>query len=255
MYGFKIMFQGKNILITGAAQGIGANIAEKFAAHGANIIINYYNSSDKATKLASELSDTYNVKTLTVAANVARKESIAEMYEQVASTFPTIDILVNNAASGVLKSVMEMSLKHWRYCMEVNAFALVEMLQKFVNVMPKGGRVIALSSIGASRALPNYGFVGASKAALESLVRSLSIELAPRDIALNVVSAGAVDTNALQYFPNYQELLSQARDKSLTNTNITPKDVADVVYLLCQPEAHLIRGQTIYVDAGYSIIG
>jgi enoyl-[acyl-carrier protein] reductase III len=109
--------------------------------------------------------------------------------------------------------------------------------------------------MGSKRAIPNYAFIGASKAALEALVRSLSIELAPQQICVNAVCAGAVDTDALKYFPNREDLLQQSLKHSLAGRNIEPEDVANVIYLLCLPEANMIRGQTICVDAGYSIVG
>ncbi|MEE9451588.1 MAG: SDR family oxidoreductase, partial [Gammaproteobacteria bacterium] len=161
----------------------------------------------------------------------------------------------SNAASGVLKPAVKMSLKHWRWCMETNAFALNILIQKAKARMPSGSSVIALSSLGASRAIPNYAFIGASKAALESLVRSLSLELAEDGITLNIVSAGVVDTDALAYFPNREQVLQAYRSRSLSAAPLETKDVADVIYLLCLPEAQMIKGQTIVVDAGYSIIG
>ena len=111
----------------------------------------------------------------------------------------------------MLKPTIEMTLKHWRWCMETNALALNLLAQRALPLMPAGGRIIAMSSLGAQRAMPGYGFVGASKAALEALARSLAQELGPRGIRVNVVSAGVVDTDALAYFPNREELLAEFR--------------------------------------------
>ena len=122
-------------------------------------------------------------------------------------------------------------------------------------MMPSGGRVIALSSLGAHRAIPNYAFIGASKAALEALVRSLSLELAPDGISVNTVSAGVVDTDALKHFPNREQLLDEYQSHALAGRPLLPQDVADVVYLLCLPEASMIKGQTVFVDAGYAVMG
>ena len=107
----------------------------------------------------------------------------------------------------MLKPVLDMGLKHWRWCMETNALAVNLLAQRAVPLMKDGGRIIAMSSLGASRAMPDYGFIGASKAALEALVRALAQELGPRGIRVNTVSAGVVDTDALTYFPNRDELL------------------------------------------------
>jgi enoyl-[acyl-carrier protein] reductase III len=139
--------------------------------------------------------------------------------------------------------------------METNAFALNALVQQAKPLMPKGARVLALSSLGASRAIPNYAFIGASKAALESLVRSLSLELAPDGICVNTISAGVVDTDALKHFPNREHLLDEFQSRSLSERSLTPEDVANVIYLMCQPEAEMIKGQTVFVDAGYATLG
>jgi len=102
--------------------------------------------------------------------------------------------------------------------------------------------------------MPGYGFVGASKAALESLVRTLAQELGPRGIRVNAVSAGVVDTDALQHFPNRDQLLESFRSRTPAGPVLTPQDVAGAVYLLCLPEAAMINGHTLVVDGGYSII-
>ncbi|MEM1243789.1 MAG: enoyl-[acyl-carrier-protein] reductase FabL [Pseudomonadota bacterium] len=245
--------QNKTALITGGARGIGKAIAKKLAQAGANIVINYFNSSEEADNLCSELRD-FGVQAYAFQANVADETSVKELLEGFQKNFSTLDILVNNAASGVLKPINKMRAKHWRWCVETNALALVYLTNAFTPLMPEGSSVLALSSLGAHRVIPDYSFIGASKAALESLIRSLSVELAPKNIRCNTISAGAVDTDALAHFPERDRLLAESEAKSLIGRNITPEDVADVAYLLTLPEAHAIRGQTIYVDAGYSIL-
>jgi enoyl-[acyl-carrier protein] reductase III len=121
--------------------------------------------------------------------------------------------------------------------------------------MRPGSRVLALSSLGSHRAIPDSAFIGASKAALEALVRSLSLELAPSGISVNTISAGVVDTDALKHFPERERLLAESEARNLMGRQLTPEDVAAVAYLLCLPEAEAIRGQTVVVDAGYSILG
>lgn len=246
--------EGKVALITGGARGIGRATAIKLASQGCDIAINYYNSSEEADKLCSELQE-MGVKSIAIQASVADKNSIQDMLATFKENFNHLDILISNAASGVLKPAMDMSLKHWRWCMETNAFALVSILQNVKDIMQPGSRVVALTSQGSHRVIPDYAFIGASKAALESLVRSLSVELAPQGITLNAVCAGAVDTDALKHFPERERLLKQSEQRSLAGKNITPEDVANTIYLLCLPEAEMIKGQTITVDAGYSIVG
>lgn len=245
---------GKVALITGGARGIGRAIAIKLANAGCNIAVNYFNSSDLAQDLCQEVQQ-LGVQAKSIQANVADPRSAKALFAEFSSSFNQLDILINNAASGVLKPAMEMSLKHWRWCLETNAYALNILTQLAKDLMPNGSRIIALSSLGASRALPNYAFIGASKAALESLVRSLSLELAPKDISVNTISAGVIDTDSLKYFPNREQLLAEYAKRSLIDAPLQVQDIADVAYLLCLPEAKMIKGQTIFVDAGYSIIG
>ena len=121
--------------------------------------------------------------------------------------------------------------------------------------MTRGGRIIGLSSLGAQRAIPHYAFIGASKAALESLARGLAQELGPRGIRVNIVSAGVVDTDALKYFPNREQLLAEYARRTPAGPTLSAEQVADAVYLLCLPEAAMITGHTLVVDGGYCISG
>ena len=241
-------------LITGGARGIGRATALKLASAGADIALVYYNSSDEAAELVSQI-QAMGRKALAIQANVADAQSVRELFQAFKQQFSALDILVSNAASGVLKPALSMSTKHWRWCMETNALALNHLVSLGCDLMSVGGRVLALSSLGAHRAIPNYAFIGASKAALEALVRSLSLELAPRGIRVNTVSAGVVDTDALKHFPNREQLLNEYAAHALAGVPLQPSDVADVVYLLCLPEAARIKGQTIFVDDGYAVVG
>jgi enoyl-[acyl-carrier protein] reductase III len=245
---------GKTALVTGAARGIGRAISHKLAAAGCDIVANYYNSHAEAEALCVELR-ALGRRALAVKASVGLPDSVDEMFDELKKEFDRIDIVVSNAASGVLKPTIEMTLKHWRWCMETNALALNLLAQRAVPMMPAGGRIIAMSSLGSQRALPNYGFIGASKAALESLVRSLAQELGPRGVRVNAVSAGVVDTDALAYFPNRDQLLESFRERAPAGAELTPQAVADAVYLLCLPEAEMINGHTLFVDGGFAISG
>lgn len=248
------LFENKVALITGGARGIGRATALKLAEAGCDIAIVYYNSVDEAEALAKEITD-LDRKAIILKANVADESSVKEMVQGFKAHFDSLDFLISNAASGVLKPALKMSTKHWRWCLETNALALNHLVSALHRLMPKGGRVVALSSLGASRAIPNYAFIGASKAALEALVRSLSLELAPAGITVNTVSAGVVDTDALKYFPNRVELLEAYQAQSLSDRPLNPEDVANAVYLLCLPEASMINAHTLFVDAGYSRVG
>lgn len=247
-------FAGKVGLITGGARGIGKATALKLARAGADIALVYYNSSDEAQHLVKEI-EGLGRKAVAFQANVADHQSVKEMFVQFRAHFSQLNFLISNAASGVLKPALKMSTKHWRWCMETNALALNHLVSEGLELMPRSSRVIALSSLGAARAIPNYAFIGASKAALEALVRSLSLELAPHGITVNTISAGVVDTDALKHFPNRQQLLDEYQAHSLADRALTVDDVANAVYLLCLPEAAMINAHTLFVDAGYSEVG
>jgi enoyl-[acyl-carrier protein] reductase III len=245
---------GKVALVTGASRGIGRAIAHKLASAGCDVAVNYYNSADEAEALCAEMR-AMGRRACALQASVGIPDSVDDMFAELAKHFDRLDIVVSNAASGVLKPALEMTLKHWRWCLETNALALNLLAQRAVPIMPPGGRIIALSSLGASRAMPHYGFIGASKAALESLVRTLAQELGPRNIRVNTVSAGVVDTDALRYFPNRAELLANFAHRTPAGPVLTPQDVAGAVYLLCLPEAAMITGHTLVVDGGFCISG
>ena len=241
-----LVFENKVALITGGARGIGRATALKLAAAGADIAIVYYNSSDEAAQLVADI-EHLGRQAVAIQANVADHQSVKDLFAQFNEHFSRLDFLISNAASGVLKPAMNMSTKHWRWCMETNALALNHLVTEGRALMAPGSRVVALSSLGAARAIPNYAFIGASKAALEALVRSLSLELAEAGISVN--------TDALKHFPNREQLLDEYQTHSLAGRPLTPQDVANTIYLLCLPEAEMIKGHTLFVDAGYSVVG
>ena len=245
---------GKVALVTGGSRGIGRAIAHKLATAGCDVTVNYYNSHDQAEALCAEIR-AMGRHACAIQGNVGNPESVEEIFAEFRQHFDRLDILVSNAATGVLKPALEMSLKHWRWCLEINALALTQLAQHAVPLMPAGGRIIAMSSLGATRAIPGYGFVGASKAALESLVRTLAQELGPRGILVNAVSAGVVDTEALRFFPNRESLLSSFAERTPAGPVLTAQDVAGAVYLLCLPEAAMVTGHTLVVDGGFCISG
>jgi enoyl-[acyl-carrier protein] reductase III len=139
--------------------------------------------------------------------------------------------------------------------MDINARAMLTLTQQAAQLMTSGGRVMAISSLGAVRAVPNYTVVGASKAALESLVRHLAVELGPKGITVNTISAGVVDTDALKKFPNRDEIISQSLERTPLGRLTTPEDVADLALFLCGPGAGMIHGQVLVVDGGYAVCG
>ena len=144
--------------------------------------------------------------------------------------------------------------KHWDWSLNANAKALLSLSRTAAPAMPAGSSIVAISSLGSIRVLENYVLVGTSKAALEALVRYLAVELAAREIRVNAVSAGVVETQALDHFPNREQMLEMARTRTPAGRMVEPNDVADAVIFLCSPGAEMIRGQTLIVDGGYSLL-
>jgi enoyl-[acyl-carrier protein] reductase III len=246
---------GKIAFVTGGSRGIGRAIALKLARAGCDVAIAYHNSHEEAEVVCKTIQG-LGRKALAVQADVSDPESLKEAFEVFCKEFDRVDIVVSNAAIGVLKPAMEMTLKHFRRCMETNALALNSLAQNAVPMMPEGACIIGLSSLGSVRAIPHYAFIGASKAALESLARGLAQELGhAKKIRVNIVSAGVVDTDALKYFPNREQLLAEYARRTPLGPTLTTEQVADAVYLLCLPEAAMITGHTLVVDGGYCISG
>ncbi|HXG47840.1 MAG TPA: SDR family oxidoreductase [Methylomirabilota bacterium] len=245
---------GKVAFVTGGSRGIGRACALKLAEVGCDVAIAYHNSHDEAEAVCAAVRK-LGRRSLALQADVSEPESVAEAFAGFRRQFDRLDIVVSNAAIGVLRPALEMSLKHWRRCLETNALALNLLAQQAVPLMPTGGCFIGLSSLGSTRAIPHYSFIGASKAALEALARGLAQELGPRGIRVNIVSAGVVDTDALKFFPNREQLLAESARRTPLPGALTPEDVAGAVYLLCLPEARMITGHTLVVDGGYCISG
>jgi enoyl-[acyl-carrier protein] reductase III len=252
--GLSIDLSGRRALVTGGSRGIGRAIAVRLAEAGADVAINYLRNKKPAEETAAAVR-AVGRKALLLKGNVAEPEIHDGLFDTIRDEFGGLDILVSNAASGVIKPAMELTLRHWHWTMDINAAALLPLAQRAIGLMGgRGGHVIAVSSLGAVRAIPSYAAVGASKAALESLVRHMAVELAPSGVRVNAVSAGVVDTDALKYFSNRDLLLSESARRTPAGRLTEPRDVADAVLWLTSPLASMVVGQTIVVDGGYSIL-
>jgi enoyl-[acyl-carrier protein] reductase III len=244
--------KGKVALITGGSRGIGKAITLKLAAEGADVIINYFRRTSVAEATAQEARN-LGVKAHTIKANVGEPDKIDVMFQEIEDKFGKLDILISNAASGVARSAMELDAKGWEWTMDINARALLLCTQKAVKLMPNGGQIVSISSLGSRMAWPIYTAVGVSKAALEALTRYLAIELAPKNIRVNCVAAGAVETEALKIYANEGLLSSSITRVTPAGRMVQPEDVANTVNFLCSDDSYMVRGQVIVVDGGYSI--
>lgn len=243
----------QTVLVTGGGRGIGRAIALRFAEAGCSVFVNFFVNREAAEKTAAEIAHRGGTAYL-LQADLKDAAQIRRMFEEIRRGAGRLDVLVNNAASGVLKATLELSAKHWDWMMNTNARPLLLCAREAAPLMGPGSRIISVSSLGAQRVVPNYAGVGVSKATLEALTRYLAIELADRGITVNAVSAGAVQTEIWRAFPEGEAILAALRAKTPGGRLVTPEALAEVVFFLASVAAQPIQGQVIVVDAGYSLL-
>jgi enoyl-[acyl-carrier protein] reductase III len=243
-------FDGKSVLVTGGSRGIGRAIALRFAELGAaRVAIGYLRGDRAAEETAREL-EAAGAEPMLLRGNVGDAERVAALLEQAGP----LDVLIANAATGVIRPTLELEERHWDWTVNANARSVFTLARHAAPAMPPGSSIVAISSLGGARVLENYVLVGVSKAAIETLVRYLAVELAPRGIRVNAVSAGLVETGALEHFPNREQMLDYHRGRTPAGRLVEPGDIANAVCFLASPEAEMIRGQTLVIDGGYSVI-
>ncbi len=248
---------GTKVLITGGSGEIGRAIGLGLAAPGTEILFTYFSNHEGAEQTRTLL-ESAGATVHVCRSHLGRDNAVEKLVSDAREALGRIDILIHNAASGVLKPFDELTPKHWDWTHTINArsfFFLVQSALKAPSLMGAGGRIIALSSLGATKSIPQYTAVGTSKAALEAAVRHFALELGPRNITANVVAPGIIDTASLQHFPHREDLLHVARLRTPMGRLTTPEDVSTLVSFLCKPEAGMITGQTFNVDGGYSSVG
>ncbi len=216
------------------------------------MIINYLKNHEAAKTTVEELK-LQGIKTTRIKAHIGEEAAIDSLVSKIENQFGQLDILVNNAASGVMRPTTELSVKHWDWTMNINARGPWMLSVAASRLMPDGGRIINISSPGSTWVLPAYFAVGVSKAAIEAVTRYLAVELGPKGIAVNTVSPGFVMTEALNAFPDQLGIRDIASRPTPAGRTITPEDVSNVVAMLCSSDAEMIRGQVIIVDGGETL--
>ena len=242
-------FDGASVFVTGGSRGIGKAIALRFAELGAARLAIGYLRNDRAAEATAEELRAAGAEPVLVRGNVSSERVAREVAE-----LGPLDALIHSAATGVIRPALEIEKKHWDWTLDANAYALLALAKAAAPQMQPGSSIVGISSLGSTRVLENYVVVGTSKAALESLVRYLAVELAPQEIRVNAVSAGVVETEALDHFPNKDEMVRTGLERSPTGRLVEPADLANAVAWLCSPEAEMVRGHTLVVDGGFSLL-
>lgn len=247
---------GRVALVTGSSRGIGAACALRLAEAGADVIVNYLTSRAAAMQTAEKIY-AMGRRASVVRADISEEDDVASMMDFIQENFGQLDILVSNAASGGFRPALAATKRHFTNTMNINALGLILLVQRALPLLEKSAgrsKVIALSSHGAGMALPWYGLIGGSKAALESIARHLTLEVGDRGVNVNVVRAGLVETDSTRQIPNADEIFARRAGKTMMGGRmLTGADVADAVLFLASPLSDLVQGETLVVDGGAAI--
>jgi enoyl-[acyl-carrier protein] reductase III len=251
-----IDLRGRTALVTGASRGICRACALRLAEAGADVIVNFLTSRTAADEVAGEIVSKGR-RSAVVKADVSEPDDVAAMFEFIRDAFGTLDILVSNAAGGGFRPILASNPGHFEAAMNTNVRSLLILAQCGMPLMKRDGRrakVVAISSHGSRIAIPDYGLIGASKAAMEAVIRQLALEAGNDGVNFNVVLSGLVPTAAVQGLPEFDRILERARSRSLVGArNLDAASIADAVLFLASPLSDSVQGQTLVVDGGVSI--
>jgi NAD(P)-dependent dehydrogenase (short-subunit alcohol dehydrogenase family) len=242
------------ICVTGGSSGLGRAIAERFAAEGADVFINYHAHDDAASEAAEAVRAAGGTPHV-VKADMGTVEGVQELVGAIRERVDRLDQIVHCAAMAVTGSLIETEPETLARSITVNGLALVTLVREALPLLGEGSSVVYLTSRGARFAIPNYGTLGTAKALGEHIVRYLAAECAPRGIRVNSVSPGPVETAAFRsMFPtNYRERLDAAAKANPSGRGIELTDAADLVWTITRPELAMVTGQTVTVDGGLSL--
>lgn len=233
-------------LVTGGGRGLGATIARRLAAAGAEVWLGYRSdtASAEATRATIEAA---GGRARLARADLAHPKDVREL----AARLERLDLLVHGAALGSFKPTLEVRPGQWDLSLHVGSRALLLLARALANRLEEAhGAIVALSSLGGRRVVGSYGAIGIDKAALEATVRYLAAELGPRGIRVNAVAAGAVEDGSLHLHPRAEELFEETRRRARL---LEGAEVAEVVLFLAGSRSSAIQGQTIVCDAGLTL--
>ncbi len=247
---------GRVALVTGSSRGMGRACALRLAEAGADVIVNYVTSKTAAMETAQQIM-AMGRKVHVIKADVSEEDDVRSMMEYITREIGQLDIVVSNAATGGFRPLLAANQRHFQNTFHTNVLALLYLVQSAVPLLEKSSgraKVIAISSHGSDMALPWYGLIGSSKAALESLARHLTLEVGDRGINVNVVKSGLVETDSTRRIPNADVMFAHRKDKTMTGDRmLSIEDVADAVLFLASPLSDMVQGETLVVDGGAAV--
>jgi enoyl-[acyl-carrier protein] reductase III len=241
-------------VVTGGTRGIGRAISERFARSGAQVVASYLRNEKAAQELAAsatqeDLPITICRADLTTTDGITRIETHLRQ-----SGGAPLGGVVHCAATGTHRAVESLTGRHLDWTFALNVRALHELITRLLGQFDRQSCILAVSSLGATRALPQYTAIGASKGALEALIRHFAVELAPRGIRANALTPGAVATEAWRAIPEGEARLAAAAQRSPYGRLVTVEELALCAQFLCSPAAAGVNGQSLVVDGGTTIL-
>lgn len=245
---------GKVALVTGATRGFGRAIAIRLAQEGVSVVINYRRSMSEAQEVVDAIISLGGT-AKAIRCDIGDEDKLDHLFEDIKATYGRLDILIANASFGIPGKLMDAKTKYWDVTFDSTAKSLLIMAQKAVPLMQGWGRIVTVTSYGGQRVLDGYGVVGPAKGAVESLTRSLSVELVSQGILVNGVMPGLADTKSFRAIPGAEEALGRIAEKTPAKRVVTGEEVANVVAFLSSNQASMIVGQFIIVDGGAFIVG
>lgn len=240
--------KGKVAVVTGASRGIGAAIAERLARDGANVVVNYVDSAEKAKAVVRRIEGSGG-KAAAIQADVGKAAEVQRLFDESVKQFGKVDILVNNAGVPLYKMVAEITEAEFDRILATNVKGVFLTCKQAARGMADGGRIINVSSSVTGLMLPTYVAYAATKGAVEQMTRHLAQELGRRGITVNTVSPGPTDTelfNEGKTESGKQQFVQMAALGRLGQ----PADIADVVSFLACDDARWITGQNLRVNGG-----
>ncbi len=251
-----IDLRGHAALVTGSSRGIGRACAVRLAESGADVIVNYVTSRSAAEEAAQRIL-ALGRRTAVIKADISQQEDVVSMMDFVRDTFGALDILVTNAATGGFRPLLVTTAREFEAAMNTNVRSLLFLIQAALPLLERSkgrAKVIGISSLGSIRAMPLYGLLGSTKAALESMIRHLALEIGSRGINLNIIQAGLVATDSTRQIPNFERAMEQRKSKNMVGgRQLVPEDIADAVLYLASPLSDMVQGQSLVIDGGASI--